>query len=783
MRWAAYRLRADLSRRLLGPVVVALLVALVGTVTLAAVAGARRTTTATDRLRAAGREPQASLDASRTDPARWDEIFALPAVEAGVALAFVYAFPEDDGFHPLLAPTSPNEHGVSRGHLVEGRRPDPGDPHEVALSEQSADRLDVGVGDELPLASFTPAGAAAMESNDEIAPDGPQLTLEVVGIVRYTYDVQARSEDPTFTILTPAFTERYRDEVAVEPGTIFLLLRDGRDGFDELGDQLSAAFEPSERPLLEALEVGGDPLRASMAVLSTGLLAFAAVVALFGLAAVAQAMSRVLAGREHEQLPLAAIGADSRTRALDAWLPLAAGAAIGSVIAAVGAWATSPLLPFGLGRRTDPDPGLHLDVPVVVGGALLLAVATACLAAVLSVRLAARHALVDPGASGRPVSWLTSRLSQAGNPSLAVGVAMAVRPGRQAVGVPVRTATVGVSSGVAGLVAIALFSGTLERLLDEPARYGWPWHASLAGVDAEELAARGDVAAVTEGVFGATVELDGNPTRAAVFEDVKGSVDPTVIEGRRPASPTEVAVGVDTRASLADPDRATVLDAEGGGHEVRVVGTMVFPTVDDPLPLNSGIAFTADGLERLGLAGTGVEDAAYERTLVRFEEGVDVEAAIAEIGLDDEDVSLAAPPAEVERLEQVGGLPRLLAAFLVGLAALGVVHALWQTVRRRRHELAVLRAIGFDRRQVRWTITWQSAAIGLVGAVVGVPLGLVAGRLGWSLLAHQLGIDPGVLTGMAPLGGAAGLLAAAAAGTAFGSLAARQPASAGLREE
>ena len=783
VRWAMYRLRADLTRRLLGPLVVALLVALVGSATLASVAGARRTTTATDRLREAGREPDASVDASQTDPARFDEILALPAVEEGVALAFVYAFPEDEGFHPFLTPTGDHDDGVSRGNLVQGRRPDPAEPHEVALSEHSAARLGLSVGDELPLATFTPAGAAAMESDDEVAPDGPPVTLEVVGIVRYTFDVQARSDDPTFTILTPAFTDRYQDEVALAPGQLFLRLHEGADGLEALGAQLRETFPAEDRPLLLALGSGGDALGASMAVLSTGLLAFAAVIAVFGLAAVGQAMSRTLAGREHEQLPLAALGADRRDRALDAWLPVAAAAVVGSVLAALGAWAASPLLPFGLGRRTEPDPGVHLDVPVVVGGAFVLGVASAALAGALAWRLAARHPMADRATVPRPASWLVGRVLQAGSPTVAVGVAMAVRPHRRAVGVPVRTATLGVLGGVTGVVAIALFSGTMDRLLDEPARYGWPWHVSVAGADAEELAERGDVAAVTEVLLGASVDVEGEPTPAAAFEDVKGSVAPTVVEGRRPASPTEVAVGAATRASLADPDRATVLDAQGEPHELDVVGTMLFPTVDDPLPLDTGIAFTRDALDRLGLGATGVGDPAYERTLVRYEEGVDVQEAVAELGIDAEDVSFAAPPAEVERLEQVGGLPRLLAAFLVALAALSVAHALWQTVRRRRHELAVLRAIGFDRRQVRWAITWQSATIGLAGALVGVPLGLAAGRVGWSLLARELGIQPGVLTGVAPLGGALGLLAAAAAGVAFGSMAARQPASVGLRDE
>ena len=74
-------------------------------------------------------------------------------------------------------------------------------------------------------------------------------------------------------------------------------------------------------------------------------------------------------------------------------------------------------------------------------------------------------------------------------------------------------------------------------------------------------------------------------------------------------------------------------------------------------------------------------------------------------------------------------LPRALAAFLAVLAALAVVHALVSTVRMRRQDLAVLRTLGFERRQLGSTLVWQATTIGVVGLAVGVPLGLVVGRM------------------------------------------------------
>ena len=65
-------------------------------------------------------------------------------------------------------------------------------------------------------------------------------------------------------------------------------------------------------------------------------------------------------------------------------------------------------------------------------------------------------------------------------------------------------------------------------------------------------------------------------------------------------------------------------------------------------------------------------------------------------------------------------------------------------VRRRRNELAILRTLGFVRRQVSATVAWQSTTLAAIGVVVGLPLGLVAGRWVWTLVAESTGVasDP-----------------------------------------
>ena len=95
----------------------------------------------------------------------------------------------------------------------------------------------------------------------------------------------------------------------------------------------------------------------------------------------------------------------------------------------------------------------------------------------------------------------------------------------------------------------------------------------------------------------------------------------------------------------------------------------------------------------------------------------------------------AEPFAFTDDYRPAAGIDRFLAGTppILGIAALG--HALVTAVRRRRHELAILRAIGFTPRQTATTIVAQAATVAIVGLAVGIPLGIVLGRLTWQWVA------------------------------------------------
>jgi ABC-type antimicrobial peptide transport system permease subunit len=77
---------------------------------------------------------------------------------------------------------------------------------------------------------------------------------------------------------------------------------------------------------------------------------------------------------------------------------------------------------------------------------------------------------------------------------------------------------------------------------------------------------------------------------------------------------------------------------------------------------------------------------------------------------------------------------------LFGAATL--LHLLVVSVARRRHEIGLLKALGFVKSQVGATVCWQASTVALVGIVVGLPLGIAAGQVVWRAFATNLGAVP-----------------------------------------
>jgi hypothetical protein len=99
-------------------------------------------------------------------------------------------------------------------------------------------------------------------------------------------------------------------------------------------------------------------------------------------------------------------------------------------------------------------------------------------------------------------------------------------------------------------------------------------------------------------------------------------------------------------------------------------------------------------------------------------------------------------PAQIVNYRGVGAAPVWLATGLAVGAVFALSLTLLASVRRRRRELALLKTLGFTRRQLAAVVAWQSTVAVVVGVVIGVPVGIVAGRASWELFARTINAVP-----------------------------------------
>ena len=128
---------------------------------------------------------------------------------------------------------------------------------------------------------------------------------------------------------------------------------------------------------------------------------------------------------------------------------------------------------------------------------------------------------------------------------------------------------------------------------------------------------------------------------------------------------------------------------------------------------------------------------------MRWREGADVDAAAARFADLPGGVSRplgATVPLEVDRLGQLRVLPWLLGGFLALIGMLAVGYGVVSAVHRRARDIAVLKTLGFRRRQVYETIGTQASVFGLVGLVLGIPVGVVVGRIAWNVVSDRTGL-------------------------------------------
>ena len=741
--------RSELRRRWRSAVVLTLLVGFVGAVVLALVAGARRTDTSLERFEQASLAANVEIDVGDATPEQIEQFRRLPGVAAAAELYQLTLVSPGAGFVAIAGQVDGRfGRDVDRARVLEGREADQTKADELTIGESLADQLHLRVGDRLKFQSYSPADIEAARANNVATPDphGPDVSFRIVGIVRRPLDLGGRGTAGGVVVLPQAFLEKYRDQIGSFARSLVRVRTAPGADVRRITRAAKQMFGASDVFSFQSLGIEGKGAQNAIDVTTVGLYIAAGVAAVTGLVGIGIALSREIALVDGDQVTLSALGVRPAGRVLAAAAIGVPVALVGAVLAVVGAILASPLFPIGVARDAEPEPGVHVDGLAIAIGAAVVLLVVLTIAAVAGVRTAriARSAR-EPM---RP-TFATRAVAELGAPPpMAAGMRFALDQGRARPALPVRSSLIGATFGILVVIAVLVFSASLDHLVSTPSAYGWTWDTTVGDTQAQQtgsdcspittrLASERVVSAVAS-ICSSSVEIEGRPVPGWGFGQIRGRIEPRLADGRAPATTTEVALGADTLAAAGRSvgDRVRISGPERT-RTYRIVGQVVMPGLSDPSPLADAAVFTAPGLARLGdsnggwnLVATFAPDVARARAVHRLQE----------LAAADEGPLAPKVPVEIDRVQRINGLPIALAVFVAAVALVAVGFALITAVRRRRRDLAVLKTLGFDRGQVRMTVAWQATTVAAIGLLLGIPLGLALGRVVWHLVADELGV-------------------------------------------
>ena len=738
--WA--RARSELRNHWRAVTALCLLAGIPGGFAIAAGIGASRTDSVSDRV-VAKEQPTDIFYGPDFQETKipFEDIAALPVVSAAYLIR---------GF-PVMAPT-PEALELSAPHgtalprrffkLLAGRLPDPDRADEVTITFRTADRFHWKVGTHVQLALLD-------RSSDlfggKVKP-GPVVLVRVVGIDVAAGDLVGVAGPGMMA--TPAFERTYaRSALTLDLDTFKL-----RRGVADL-----RAFEQGIRGLSGGKGVIYSEIRSDLEQVkrsfhleALALWITCAVLASVSLLIVGQSIARQLVLDADEYPALRALGMTRVDLAMLGMLRATVIAAVATVVALGVAAIASIATPFGLARVIEPQPGIWIPGHIVAVGAAAVVLGVLACSLFPSWR-AALLARREPPASARPslparaLGFLTSR------PSPAIGARFALEPGRGRTAVPVRSSVTAAVVGVVVLLAALSVGVSVKHFVATPRLYGWNWDVTydsghVVSFDPASQALNDLVAdpaisdASVGGIGGATFRLNGIGMDGITLNPVKGHLEPTILQGRSPAGVDEVAVG---RKSLQQAHArigsmvSVGVVGEARTLRMRVVGVAVFPFDDDTSTVGEGLWMTADALRRI-IPGVPLDSA-----VVRFAPGVSKSTALKHLHERFEgDFATANAPGGVKDYKRVSEVPLVLAGLLALLASGTVAHLLTSSLRRRRRDLAILKTLGFEKRQARGVVIWQAAVFTVLVLLIAVPLGLIAGRLTWNVIARYGGFAP-----------------------------------------
>ncbi len=206
-------------------------------------------------------------------------------------------------------------------------------------------------------------------------------------------------------------------------------------------------------------------------------------------------------------------------------------------------------------------------------------------------------------------------------------------------------------------------------------------------------------------------------------------------------------------ARVGSTIEATVLAPSGTKRTVplRVVSQVAFPVLGGAVGLGSGALMTISGL--VSAAGPPNPEQASCRQGILADQNGGILIAVAAgtrgradvtryLGTFGSVTALPITPTSLINFGEAVNFPLSFGALLALFGAATLAHLLVVSVSRRRREIGLLKVLGFVNGQVVAPVGWEATTVALVGIVVGIPLGIIAGRATWNLFAAHLGVVP-----------------------------------------
>jgi hypothetical protein len=651
--------------------------------------------------------------------------------------------------------------------FTNGRRPNTKKSNQFAMDAATAKLLGLHVGQTVTFVAYSNKEVGLLES---MTPQQALKNLKPVLRVRATLvstgavqpsnllQDQVDQGDGGVVLFTPALTQ-HLVTCCVNTSLSAIQLVGGATHENQVETEISNAlpkglpFDFTEVSRIEA--TAQQTLRPESIALGVfGLIAALAMLVIAG-----QVISRRLRFNAIDLTVIRALGATPATTTVDGLVGIVLSIVAGSILAGLVAVALSPFGLIGPIRPYVPH-GVAVDWTILSVGVVVAMVVLVALAVGFAVRLTPRRASDRPYVAKFRGSSAARLAANASMPVSAVtGIRLALEPGTGRNAVPVRSAIIGTVFALMIVTSTITFGASLHNLVAQPPLYGWNWTYEMNGggglgdipaAGAAKLLAADPYVSQWSGVYFGLLRLDGvNVTVMGASPHAK--VSPPVLSGHGFDGNSQVVLGTATLRQLHKQVGQFVEVGTGGATtKLQIVGTATLPTIGvggtNHLEMGSG-AILSYNLIPLSQRNLFDVTPGPNAILVRVKPGVNRRAALRSLSViltklggnnNGAQAQSVQRPAQIINYGSLGSTPVVLGTTLALGAVVAMGLTLITSVRRRRRDLALLKILGFTRRQLAAAITWQSSVATAIGTVIGVPLGIVLGRFLGDLFAHEI---------------------------------------------